>query len=678
MFLRVRFRNIKFCCFSGMLPSIHFKAEFVRYRMDPDKGARSVIHMDENLSYLSSADSITHVNDNHKLVVEKVLRGPDFVKLIHDISDLVQETPDQIKHQPKSLLYTASFTVGQKLSAKEAKEQPIELVEATACHLPPEELVDFLRINNYGRTLHERFTRDGFQRFLLHVFKSYENAKLPNFLKDDLKNAEWKLSRNLFHLTEEAMKNKGPFLWHFAALGCFRKIAQCSPSSFLEYSFYCLKFYHSDPCLRYPIPEVPFILSRIVPSDDALELPPVNPERPDRYSQQLKLPKDIREQFFLFMCAFAEARWRGCHHEVFAYGMHILSNDKFMQDPVLEKYQLHLWGGLAVSLAKIHTPEIYALSCLANAQQFVKCHSNALDLLLMKQEVMAAFERCEEEEACFQEIMECVPMCSEFHTQSVRLHMAFKRKQLEDMLLQIWSKRKQEHDHTTNGLKNTGTLLNLEWRFRQECSKYKKWMFALCSTAQLPGKENTYQCEIALLDAFVELSYRCTSAGGSDWELNRIMYNLDMGLFDHIKPLLQFIKNEDTFEEYYSKLQRLKRIIQDQTKTANHLLWADLCYMHLILLKIFQSVVPDIVITEMYQDAHTIYRSNNHPRADRLECWVENQREYRRHTFDNSVHKFCSIVWIANTAPRVKALIRHGVSSASKFDIPNSSHYWYW
>jgi len=151
-----------------------------------------------------------------------------------------------------------------------------------------------------------------------------------------------------------------------------------------------------------------------------------------------------------------------------------------------------------------------------------------------------------------------------------------------------------------------------------------------------------------------------------------------MGLFDHIKPLLRFIKHEDSFEEYYSRLQGLKRIIQDQTKTANHLVWADMCYTHLIVLKIFETVIPEIVITEMYRDAHTIYKNNNHPRADLLECWVENQREHRRRTFDTSVHKFCTIVWIANTAPRVKALIRHGVSAATQFDIPNSSHFWYW
>jgi len=661
-----------------MLPSIHFKAEFVRHRMDPLKGARSVIHMDENLSYLSPSDSIIYVNENHKLVVEKVLSGPDFAKLIHDISDLAQEVPDRIKRQPQSLLYTASFAAAQKLNAEQAKNQPLQFVEATACHLPPEEIVDFLRINKFGIELHETFTRDGFQRFLLHVFKTCEKPTLTQLVEQDLKNAELKLSRNLFKITEEAAKNNRPFLWHLVALGCFSKITQFCPHNIYEFTFYTLKFHDTAPDLRYPIPDVPYILSRIVPEKDTMDLPPVDPVRTNFIEGGMVPPADTREHFFLLLCAFAEARWRGCHHEVFAYAMHIMANEKFMQDPLLEKYQLHLWGGLAVSLAKIHAPEIYALSCLEKAKEFVKCHSHALDLLLMKQQIMAAFERSREEEACFQEMMKSVPMCSAFHRQSVLVHMSFKTKELEDRLLEIWSRRQQLNDASPQeGFHGISAIVGLEYKFRKECFKYKKWIFKLCSTAPLPVQEYRYQAQVALMDCFIRLCYRCGEHARSDADFKRVMHNLWIGVSKHLKPLLAFLLQEDSFEAYYSTLQSLKKKIQEQTKTMNPLPWADVCYIHFIVLKIFQSVVPEIIITELYEAAYTIYKNNNHPRAERLECWVRDKRQYRRPAFDESVHKFCSIVWIAKTAPRVKALIRHGVSSATKFDLPNTSYYWH-
>jgi hypothetical protein len=36
----------------------------------------------------------------------------------------------------------------------------------------------------------------------------------------------------------------------------------------------------------------------------------------------------------------------------------------------------------------------------------------------------------------------------------------------------------------------------------------------------------------------------------------------------------------------------------------------------------------------------------------------------------------CSILWLAQKAPRVKGLIRHGISSAKKFDLWDASSYW--
>jgi hypothetical protein len=331
---------------------------------------------------------------------------------------------------------------------------------------------------------------------------------------------------------------------------------------------------------------------------------------------------------------------------------------------------------LAVSLAKIHAPEMYALSCLEKAKEFVKCHSNALDLLLMKQQIMAAFERSREEEACFREMMESVPMCSAFHRQSVLVHMSFKTKELEDKLLEIWSRRQQLNE-PREGSYGIGAVMSLDYKFRKECIQYKKWIFKLCSTAPLPVHEYRYQAQIALMDCFITLCSRCAQPEGSNAAFKRVMHNLWIGVSKHLQPLFAFLLQEDSFEAYYSSLQSLKSKIQEQTKTMDPLAWADVCYLHFIVLKILQSVVPEIILTELYEAAYTIYKNNNHPRAERLECWVRDKREYRRPAFDESVHKFCNIVWIAKTAPRVKALIRHGVSSATKFDLPNPSYYWH-
>ena len=658
--------------FSEMLPDIEFRATFVRVHKDPLKGTASVIHMDENLSYLSPSDGVIHVNENHKLVVEKVLQGPQFAKLLHDISDLVQEEPRQIQRQPKPLLLTASFAASQHMTAKQATEQPPALIEATACHLPPEELLDFLKLNNYSAGLMKALTTDGFQRFLLHLLKTIENDKLPLNLRRDFKTELAKLNMDVHDFNTDVEKSKKPFVWFIAALGCFGRFVQFVYHNIYEHAFYLLKFRERQGNMRYPIPQVPKVFLRIVPQNDCLELPNLGPTVTP-FLCAYKNPLDFREHFFLLLCAFQEARWRGCHHEVFAYAMHIMSEEKFMNDPLLQKYQLHLWGGLSVSLAKIHTPEVYALSCLAKTKSFVKCFSNVIDVLLLKQQVMAAFQQYAVEDACFRDMMELVPMSSNFFRQSVIIHMSCQTKKLEDTLLELWSRKKRI---STEGLENSKAFGRLAVTFEKECLKHKRWMHMLCGKTDCLAYVKTYEQQIFLMDLFIELGRRCYNLGGNDVELKRIIFNLS-DQHSQLKPLLQFVTQEISFEQYYTTMHCTKQAIQKQTKTMEPLAWADVCYMQLIAFKLFRNVEPEVCSSEFYEDAHKIYKHNEHPRAERLETHYRDKRDYRPRAFQDNINHFCSIMWIAKTAPRVGKLIRHGVSSATKFDIQQASNLWY-
>ena len=408
--------------FFSMWNNVLFKASFERVKK-PGQGPFATYHMNESLGFMPAAEGIQHVNDNHTLLIEKELTCPDFANLFHDIAKCVQEEPLLWKNKPKSLLLTASFAASQNMTAKQATQQPKELVEATACHLPPYELADFLKLNKYMYGLGNYCTTNGLQKFLFHFFKTYERFDLKPVTKAELKRAKRCLKWSVFDMTRKGMKKNEKLDWVLTSLGLLKQLDQFDARLLFEFRFYALKFRHEKKCVRFPIPDVLFTLSRIVPEKDYSEsdLPDLDDDHV-RHEEEYQAPLDVETQFFTLLCGMEESMWRGSHHEVLAYAAHILCEQKFHALRVLQKYFLHVWGNLAVSLAKLHIPEYFTLSCLDKMNP--TCFAFEIDAMHFKQQVLAAYEQYDKEEKLFQEMIEIVPTYSAFFRKIVVVHMS--------------------------------------------------------------------------------------------------------------------------------------------------------------------------------------------------------------------------------------------------------------
>ena len=658
-----------FAPFFRMWNNVLFKASFERVKKC-GQGPFATYHMNENLGFMSTAEGLEHVNSDHTLMIEKELTNADFGNLLHEVSKCVQEEPLLWKNKPKSLLLTASFAVGQSMTAKQATQQPREFVEATACHLPAIELADFLKLNKYIYGLRDYFTPDGLQRFLFHFFKTYERSDLKSFTKAELKRAKKNLKWSVFDKTRRDMKKNETLDWVLSSLGCFKQLEQFDARSMFEYRFFALKFRHEKQYVRFPVPDVHFILSRIVPEKDYSEsdIPELDADY-EKYQHEYQGPLELKNQFFTLMCGMEEAMWRGSYHEVLAYTAHILCEQKFVTNPVLAKYFLFVWGNLAVSLAKLHVPELFPLSCLD--KMIPSCFAQHIDALHFKQQVMAAYEQYEEEEKLFLEMFDVVPTYSAFFRKIVLVHMSAVEKKLEDMLMEIFAGLKQCRKKTDDTHLEV-EIKRLEKLLKKECEKHTKLMHVLCSITKSRTFCEDYERQIHLMKLYKEIQLCLRNECKGEEEFHGIV----CCIHNHVSMTWNYKAQVDSYEEYHQQMFDLKRELQKQTRMVYPKVWADVCYFHLIFLKALRDPQPTIFSQMIYDDAHTIYSNLDHPRAQRLEKLFKNEQVFEKPKFETRINPQCSLVWLAQRAPRVKGLIRQGISSAIKFDLWDASSYW--
>jgi hypothetical protein len=651
-----------------MWNNVFFKASFER-RKKEGTGPFATYHMNENLGFMPTNEGIKHVEENNTLVIEKEMSGPTFATLLHEISKCVQEEPQHWKNKPKSLLLTASFVAAQNMSVRQLCQQPRELVEETACHLPPTEIVDFMRMNKFLYGLKGYFTPSALQKFLLHFYKTYERTDLKRYTKQYMKRVKKCMKWAVFDITREEMKQARPLDWVITSLGCFKQLEQFDARFVTEFRFFSLKFRHERQYLRFPIPKVPFMLSRIVPEKDYSEsdLPELDDDF-EKHKTAYLGPIDLKNEFFTLLCAMEEGVWRGSHHEVLAYGAQLLCEEKFLSSQVLQKYYLFVWGNMAVSLSKLHVPELFPLSCLE--KMIPQCFAFKIDAMHFKQQVMAAYEQYEEEEELFSQMFEIIPTCSFFFRKIVIVHMSAVQKMVEDMLMEIYGGLKMCENKRDDHLQDE--INRLVKRLLKECDKNIKLMHVLCSITKSCEYLEDYEHQISVMKVYKEICVCFQMEWVTEQDFHPIMVNIR----NHISFPWNYKIKVDTFNEYHQQLFDLKRELQKQTRMVYPKAWADVCYFQLLFLKALRDPQPQNFTDVLYYDAVFIYSLLNHPREKRLENLYKRHQPFTKPRFEDKVESMCSILWLVKNAPRVKTLIRNGISSAEKFDLWDASSYW--
>ena len=447
----------------------------------------------------------------------------------------------------------------------------------------------------------------------------------------------------------------------------FKQLEQFDSRFLTEFRFYALKFRHEKQYLRYPLPRVHFSLSRIVPEKDYSEcdLPDLDDDF-EKHRNEFDGPLEVKNHFFLILCAMEESMWRGSHHDVLAYGADLLCDPKFENHPLLEKYFLFVWGNLAVSLAKLHLPELFPMSCLE--KMIPKCFAFQIDAMHFKQQVMAAYEQYDDEEKIFLELMDLVPTYSAFYRKIVFVHMSATEKKLEDMLMEIFAQHVliEQNPHLGGS-----AVRRIEKALHKECEKHMKLMHVLCSITKSKEFCEDYEKQILMMKLYQEMQ-KCFE------NLCRVedFHITASGLDNHVTFSWNLKIHVDSFEEYYQQMMDLKRELQKQTRMVYPKVWADVCYFHLLFLKALRDPQPNVFSELLYNDAVFIYSNLDHPRAGRLEKLFKKQDSFEAPKFETKVNPNCTILWLVKNAPRVKGLVRNGISSAKKFDLWDASSYW--
>jgi hypothetical protein len=652
-----------------MWHNVIFKASFERVQKDGE-GPFPTYHMDRGMTFMPPAEGVQHINENVTLLMERELTCAETLNLLHEISKFVQEDPGPWKNKPKSLLYTASFAFAQNVQAGETKELPQVLVEETACHLPAHELAEFIKINKYIHGLKDFFSDDGLQKLLFHFFKTYERPDLSRDTKRELKRVKKCLKWGIFDTTRQAKRKNVKLNWVLTSLGLFKQLDQYDARYDYEYRFHALKFRVEKQHIRLPIPEVNFAMSRYLQRidpdlRDVAELDDIHV----RYDERYVPPTDLAPQFFSYLCGMEESMWRGSYPEVLAYGAHILSEEKWSNSTELEQYFMHVWGNMAVALAKLNVPEYFSLSCLFKLAP--KCFAFELEEKHYKQMVLSAYGQYEQEEKICLELIKVVPTYSYLFRKIIVCHMSTVEKRVEDMLMDLYDGLGQLESQNDAGQETD--MLRLQKSIVAICNQHSRLMHVVSSLTKCQTWIDDYEIQISYMKFYKQIMLCFENCTEGHEDFCSIMSHITT----HLENTWNFKIEVDSFQEYQEEMQKYKRELQKQTRQTYPKGWADACYVHLLFSKALRDFQPASFLRWLYDEALEIYTKLEHPRAERL------KRQYKRaplafypRQFQSKCYSECSFGWLLQNTPRIKGLIRTGIASLKRFDILDSEIYW--
>ena len=672
-----------------MLHNVVMKATFERVGGGSEdeaklKGAdKSPFYIGDNSDFIPADDIVCSLERNgHNIIVERTLSATEFHSLFRNVSEFFPKQPKDpyVVGNPCSLLTTSSRVATQSLTARFVVKQPREFAEKMACNLPPTELADFVMKEKTVEDMRKDFTVDGFQSFLLYFFKTYSrSADLPNYVRSELKLAKKTIKSAVYNMAACRTRNSTNWRffhidWVFPALGCFNQLYQFSFRNESEYIFYVLKFRHQRQYGRYPVPKVPFCLSRLVPERDYM----INDLRvlDDETTRNTRsyIPKDTKhEEFLMVMSAIAEGAWRECHHEVLAFSTFALCNEDMLYNPYWRKYYFYVWGEMAVSLAELNLPETFAYSCLEKMKDYeMKSISFELDALLYNQKVASAFGKYELQEMSFNKMMELVPKHSCFFYNSLMVHMQSFKKYVEDLLAKAFAYRKDGEDdfNTFFGMDvRKSALVRFEDSIEDLLDKHKKLMHKLCATISREKKRVVFEQQLMLIRLYEELlmSIKYSYGSQNNWHLvEASLVTSDC----HERHFVSYYKGPVEEQHYLDKLNEIKQKVEKQTKVVNHQAWAHVCFTHLLMLKAVNMERPNVE-EFLYEEALRIYKIHDHPRALTIKAHLIEHTQHNSFIFRDSakIEKNCTLQWLIRNGPKVKQFIRLGISSAERFDL---------
>jgi hypothetical protein len=201
-------------------------------------------------------------------------------------------------------------------------------------------------------------------------------------------------------------------------------------------------------------------------------------------------------------------------------------------------------------------------------------------------------------------------------------------------------------------------------------------MLKCCHTFKDDEKTKIFHEDISIFQLYIEMIRKIKWIFVSKARKNRHDANLAETKC-HLRHFVAYWNKSISFDDYSKQMKKVKKSIQRSTRSLHHQDWADVCFTHLLMFHIInKTCVNEDYFDTMFLDAQEIYVSHDNDRARYLSNYLrqDNHAKFEKTAF--TINSDCTIRWIVMTCPRVKSLIRHGISSAERFDVWNPCQYW--
>lgn len=527
---------------------------------------------------------------------------------------------------------------------------------------------------------------DDFQKFLFHFFRQKELESIPMSEKAKLDAHYFKFKSDFEnnYVVKITIKNKrvmvnvNSFDWATRSMGFDHPILSQNLPFFTHFeNFFLIKFEQPHSFERFPAPKLPQSVLNVIPAQVDYSTENfyfhellLTGSQPDMYPNFPKEPKKLSEKFFFRLSAMAAALENHAHQEVLVYASQLLERPDFKNNPYLQEFIFHVWGMLAVSLAKMNLAQNLIFSCLNEMNKTIRIQSQNWDAVLYKQHVMAALGWQCQETQMFRLFFNHVPRTSLFYKQSLNLHFKSMIQTIENFIMEIFVLKQKKEMVLMNQLVEKVNI----------CIRHlQKTLHNVFSKREMCKKEdlNIFQY-FALLDLYSLLLQQIVDKNKiSEKERNDLMlvYEIQLKGSEHfIEFFLLHFCSETSFNDFQSDFEMCHSWIKNTSHLENPMIWASCIFTHVLFLKVLDEFHNPAL--QFARDAMEMYQKTNHFRAsllkDFIQCLDENNpriKTYKMPTFSQHCFSNFDFLTLLQKQPMLKHLIRFGMETIAHFDF---------
>ena len=569
--------------------------------------------------------------------------------------------------QPKSLLLCSAIQAAHYLSHEkriklDSSILPQPLIEEVACQLKSINLAEFILDNHSLLMLKEQFSVDGFQRLLFHFFRQIEicqnrhTKKIFHQIYDD-----FHLSFSTYKLKHILIPHNAPY--HFvnvfdspiAALGI--GFYQLHVDHLHEFKFFQSKFERIQFFEKFPVPHIPMALEAFIPQNVKIEdyLPDI------MFQENINIERPLTEEntFFCLLTAMSEAYRYGRHSETLAYAFELLD---IPEKEFSRRYYLHVYGMLAVTLAKLHVNLSWSSSCLEKTGQYLDIFSQQVTALFYHQQFYAATGQYLMQEELFYKLLDLVPLASSLHNQIVQCHFCCFFNELEISMLQVLCMNNDVENQTENKDKK----FILQQRIRKHLEKQKRLLHFLLSERNPNSDDIEFLLDLFHLYylTFDKLKTPNLETFDDRIEILSTKFNYHYHHADHFL-LYQSDGQFFNYHDYLDKMddERVKSNLHFHTKNSEY--WGHICFTHFLFMAI---LAENQTAAEFWlQEARDIYKKLNNPKHHLCTLYLEKKSSFKKPSFDVETFQF-TVPGLLTASPFLCPLVRLGITLVEKFN----------